>query len=230
MNILQQMLEKEVPVHLAAIRTLYKKLDKISGLDSSSIPIEFGYDETVLGSYTQRFSGKDEHFYFSLLFIGYGVPHPLSKEDREDLYRHEYAHFMQYNMIIPKKYQWKPGIHGSAWQYCCSLTGAVPTPYYKAGEAFMKQDYEKKLRNPIHDKTVPIIDNYRREQAYRRTKDTEIHFRIGDSVAHEKYGTGIVEKTETTASGIRLHIRFGDELKKIDQKWLLRSKCQPQRK
>lgn len=224
MNILHQMLEKETSIHLAAIRALYKKLDRISGLNSESVPIEFGYDDSLLGSYTQRSAGKEEKFYFSLLFIGYSVPHPLSKEDREDLYRHEYAHFMQYNMTIPKKYQWKPGIHGSAWQYCCSLVDAVPTPYYKAGEALIKTDYEKKLRNPIHDKTVPLVDNYRREQSYQKSKNTEIHFKIGETVEHSKYGTGVVENVEPTTSGVRVHVRFGDEIKKLDQKWLIRSR------
>ena len=33
---------------------------------------------------------------------------PLSKDDRMDLYKHEYAHYMQYNMDIPGKYNWQP--------------------------------------------------------------------------------------------------------------------------
>lgn len=63
-----------------------------------------------------------------------------------DLYKHEYAHYMQYNMDIPDKYNWQPGIHGSAWKYCCSLIGAAPTPYYKAGEGLIKHDYDKVLK------------------------------------------------------------------------------------
>ena len=50
------------------------------------------------------------------------------------------------------------------------LTGAVPTPYYRAGEALMKQDYEKVLKNRIHDRTVPIRDRYRQEQEYREKR------------------------------------------------------------
>ena len=61
---------------------------------------------------------KKEHFHFSLLFIAYGVKNPLSKEDRIDLFKHEYAHYMQYNMQIPEKYKWQAGTHGSAWKYC----------------------------------------------------------------------------------------------------------------
>lgn len=88
-----------------------------------------------------------------------------------DLYKHEYAHYMRYNMPIPKQYQWQPGIHGSAWKYCCSLVGAAPTPYYKAGEALMNHNYEKTLRQPIHDKTVTIRDQHRREQEYKITAE-----------------------------------------------------------
>lgn len=74
---------------------------------------------------------------------------PLSKDDRMDLYKHEYAHYMQYNMDIPDKYNWQPGIHGSAWKYCCSLIGAAPTPYYKAGEGLIKHDYDKVLKRKL---------------------------------------------------------------------------------
>ena len=52
------------------------------------------------------------------------------------------------------------GTHGSAWKYCCSLIGAAPAPYYKAGEALMNHDYDKVLKNRIHDKSVPVRDTY----------------------------------------------------------------------
>lgn len=29
-----------------------------------------------------------------------------------DLYKHEYAHYMQAHMKIPEKYQWQTGKHG----------------------------------------------------------------------------------------------------------------------
>ena len=37
-------------------------------------------------------------------------------------------------------------------------------------------------------------------------------------------GTGNIEHVEQLPGSVRLHIRFGEELKVIDQKWLLRSK------
>ena len=153
-----RILQNEIPILTAQIRALYAEFDKKYHLHGAKVPITFGYEKDLLGSYTQAGNGEEEHFHFLLLFAGYAVKNPLGKEERMDLYKHEYAHYMQYHMEIPKEYTWQPGIHGSAWKYCCSLIGAAPTPYYKAGEALMKHDYEKVLKNPIQDKSVAIRD------------------------------------------------------------------------
>ena len=116
-NNLRQLLENETKIHLAEIRFLYQKLDRQLGLNGARVPITFGFDTDRLGAYTPGFGQDEEEFHFSLLFIGYCVAKPLSKDDRMDLYKHEYAHYMQYNMDIPDKYNWQPGIHGSAWKY-----------------------------------------------------------------------------------------------------------------
>ena len=120
------------------------------------------------------------------------------------------------------KYQWQTGTHGSAWKYCCSLIGAVPTPYYKAGEALRDHDYDKVLKNRIHDKTVPIRDTYQRLQKAQKQKNEIIHYKIGDEVAHPRFGNGIVEKISPRSGGVHLHIRFDGEVKCIDQKWLMK--------
>lgn len=219
-------LQREIPILTAQIQALYAELDKKFHLNGASIPITFGFDKDLLGSYTQAGNGKKEHFHFSLYFVGYSVEHPLSKEDRLDLYKHEYAHYMQYNYAIPKQYEWQPGIHGSAWKYCCSLVGAAPTPYYKAGEALLKHNYDKVLKNPIHDKTVSLRDNYRRERKYQESKNSIIQYEIGEIVNHPKFGEGCIENIEQLSGSVRLHIRFGEEVKVIDQKWLLRTKYQ----
>ena len=105
-----------------------------------------------------------------------------------------------------------------------ALCGAAPTPYYRIGESLLKHDYDKALKNPIHDKTVPIRDTYRREQAYKSAKHSEIKFQVNDVVTHPKFGEGTVEEIVQLSNSVRLHIRFADdEVKKIDQKWLLRS-------
>ena len=125
-------LQKETTILTAQIRALYRELDKKYHLRGAQIPITFGFETDALGSYTRAGHHEKEHFHFSLLFVGYGVKNPLSKEDRMDLYKHEYAHYMEHHITIPREYQWQPGLHGSAWKYCCSLVGAAPTPYYKA--------------------------------------------------------------------------------------------------
>ena len=98
-NNLRQLLENETKIHLAEIRFLYQKLDRQLGLNGARVPITFGFDTDRLGAYTPGFGQDEEEFHFSLLFIGYCVTKPLSKDDRMDLYKHEYAHYMQYNMI-----------------------------------------------------------------------------------------------------------------------------------
>ena len=223
---LMNLLQKETPIITAHIRALYGELDKKFHLSGAKVPITFGFEKDVLGSYTKAGAGEKEHFHFSLLFVGYAVKKPLSKEDRLDLYKHEYAHYMQQNMEIPKEYLWQPGLHGSAWKYCCSLIGAAPTPYYKAGEALMKQDYDKVLRNPIHDKTIPIRDVYRREQEYQKSKNRIVQYQVGELVEHPKFGKGSIEHIQQMQDSVRLHIRFKEELKIIDQKWLLKTKYQ----
>lgn len=237
---LMRNLQKEIPILTAQIQALYQELDKKFLLHGARVPITFGFEKNLLGSYTRPESDdtgllgsyrranreEGEHFHFSLLFVGYGVKNPLGKEDRLDLYKHEYAHYMQYHMPIPKEYTWQPGIHGSAWKYCCSLVGAVPTPYYRAGETLMKQDYNRILKNPVHDRTVLIRDNYRREQNYQKDKNRIVQYQVGEKVQHPKFGQGFVEVIEQMPGSVRLKIRFGEELKVIDQKWLLRTKYQ----
>ena len=152
------------------------------------------------------------------------MKNPLSKEDRIDLFKHEYAHYMQYNMQIPEKYKWQAGTHGSAWKYCCSLIGAAPTPYYKAGEALMNHDYDKVLKNKIHDKSVSVRDTYQQLKTAQKKKDEVVQYKLGDAVTHPKFGHGIVEKINQRSGGVHLHIRFDGEVKCIDQKWLSRKK------
>lgn len=219
-------LEKEIPILTAQIRALYRELDKKYHLQGAAVPITFGYEKDLLGSYTQASNQEKEHFHFSLFFIGYAVQNPLGKEDRIDLYKHEYAHYMQYHMTIPKEYTWQPGVHGSVWKYCCSLVGAAPTPYYRAGEALLKHDYKKVLRNPIHDRSVSMRDTYRREQEYQNMKNRIVQYEVGEEIRHPKFGTGSIEKIEQLSGSVRLHIQFNGNLKIIDQKWLLREKCQ----
>lgn len=180
-------LQKETTILTAQIRALYRELDKKFHLRGAQIPITFGFETDALGSYTRTGHHEKEHFHFSLLFVGYGVKNPLSKEDRMDLYKHEYAHYMEHHIVIP---------------------------------------YEKKLKNPIHDKTVAIRDTYRRQQEHKSSQASIVQYTVGEQVQHPKFGEGCIEKIEQATGSVTLHIRFGNEIKVIDQKWLLRTKYQ----
>lgn len=222
-------LEKDIPILKAHILSLYKELDKKFHLHGADLPICFDYSEETLGSYTRKSENEQEHFRFSLLFIGYGIPNPISKEDRLDLFKHEYAHYMHANMSIPAEYNWQSGTHGSAWKYCCSLIGAAPTPYYKIGEGLLQHDYSSIKKKSLKDNTISIHDNYTREQEYQRNKNRQIQYTIGDEIIHPKFGRGIIENIEQLDGSVRLHIKFGDSIKKIDQKWLLKTNYQTTR-
>ena len=92
---LMNRLQKDILILTAQIKGLYAELDKKFRLNGAKVPITFGYDTDLLGSYTRASLDTEEHFHFSLLFAGYSVERPLSKEERLDLYKHEYAHYMR---------------------------------------------------------------------------------------------------------------------------------------
>ena len=144
----KRQLRKEIPALKAEILALYRSLDRKFGLHAAEVPIEFGFDEERLGAYTSSGNGQEESFYFSLVFVGFLSRDSLHREDKLDLYKHEYAHYMQFHMDIPKEYRFRSGLHGSAWKYCCSLVGAAPSEYYRFGKGREKHDYEKALNNP----------------------------------------------------------------------------------
>ncbi len=219
---------KELPVLRAEIHALYTKLDKRLGLSGADVPITFTENEEQLGSYTPPALDREEHFSFTLPFIAYSSRSQLQKSDREDLYLHEYAHYMRHTMDIPTEYDFESGPHGSAWRYCCSLINAVPSAYYKVGESLKKQNYNKALKNNWKDNAAKsrMLDTYHRTQESRAKVNSVARFKIGEEVKHPKFGFGIVEDVEETPSSVRLRVRFGEEVKLLDQKWLMKANIQ----
>lgn len=218
---LKLQLQREVP-HLAGeIRSLYQRLDRQFGLAGAKVPVTFGFETDVLGSYTPAGQGKKEHFHYSLLYIGYLDSRQIRKHDKIDLYKHEYAHYMAAHMDIPRQYQWQAGKHGSAWKYCCSLIGASPTAYFEADKALAEHDYKKALDNPWKNKSYTLLDNLRREKEYQASRDRVVRYHAGDKVDHPAYGEGVVEKAEQLQNAVRLHIHFADGVHVISQKWLI---------
>ena len=218
-------LEKQIPALRLQIQQMYASFDRKYHLHGATVPVVFGMDQDVLGSYTPPGDvDEEEHFYFSLRFVASYEERLITNEDRLDIFRHEYAHYMQYNMPIPAEYNWQKGKHGSAWKYCCSLTGAVPTPYYRAGETLKKQDYEKVLKNPWKGTTIPLLDTFHRETEYQRRKNSKVIFAQGETVMHPTFGEGVIQKIDPKEGSVILHIQFRDRIRKIDQKWLNRTR------
>lgn len=58
----------------------------------------------------------------------------------------------------------------------------------------------------------------------RKQKNRVIQYELGEKVKHPKFGEGLVENIQQTDGAVKLHIRFQDETKIIDQKWLLKTK------
>lgn len=50
---LMRRLQKDIPILTAQIRSLYTELDKKFRLNGAKVPITFGFDKDLLGSYTQ---------------------------------------------------------------------------------------------------------------------------------------------------------------------------------
>lgn len=218
-------LEKQIPALREQVRRLYTEYDRRFGLKGAAVPVTFGMETDVLGYYAPggEMHSAMERFHFSLLFVGSYAERAISKEDRLDIFKHEYAHYMQRNMPIPKEYMWKAGKHGSDWKYCCSLVGAAPTEYYRAGDALIKHDYDKILKNIWKDPNIPMLDIHHREQAYKKDRDSRILYQAGQTVTHPKFGEGVITGIEPKDGSVRLKIRFRNEEKMIDQKWLKRS-------
>lgn len=183
---LRQRLQKEIPILTALIKNLYGELDKKFHLNGAKVPVTFGFDTDSLGSYTRRSAHEKEHFHFSLLFIAYGVKNHCPKKTVLDCSNTSMHTICSNNMQIPEQYKWQTGTHGSAWKYCCSLVGAAPTPYYKAGEALMNHDYDKVLRTGSTTNPVPIRDTYRSLQTAQKQKDEVVQYKLGDTVTHSK--------------------------------------------
>ena len=68
-----------------------------------------------------------------------------------------------------------------------------------------------------------MLDTYRTQRAYKNMENAKVKYEIGDTVSHPKFGEGTVKDIEKQPSSVRLHIAFGDEIKVIDQKWLVKT-------
>ena len=77
---LSQALQKEIPILTAQIRSLYAEFDKKFHLNGAKIPITFGMEPDLLGSYTRGSCHEKEHIHVckdpvGLLFSEDFLPH-----------------------------------------------------------------------------------------------------------------------------------------------------------
>lgn len=221
---LMQLLKNEAPILEREIHSIYLALDKKTGLNGANLPIEFVLDEKTLGAYVPKHMDEPEHFQFSLLFIGYALNEQISKEEREMLYKHEYAHFMSHYINIPKEYTFKTGVHGSAFIYCCSLIGADPDEGFTPG-AKKEIDYEALLtKKKVDHNTVRLLDQQAQKKAYEANKNRQVKYQVGDTITHPKFGQGTIESIDQLDGSVRLNVKFAVGLKSIDQAWLEKQK------
>ena len=68
-----------------------------------------------------------------------------------------------------------------------------------------------------------MLDTYRTQKMYANMENAKVKYEVGDTVSHPKFGEGTVQEIEKQPSSVRLHIAFGDEIKVIDQKWLVKT-------
>ena len=66
---IRKLLDNETTIHEAQIRALFQTLDRKFGLRGASVPIRFGYDEAVLGSYTPLLPTKKKASIFPFCLL-----------------------------------------------------------------------------------------------------------------------------------------------------------------
>ena len=104
-----------------AIREELRKLDDITGLHGSRLPILFTKAKRTLGSFYHD-AEKPLNFRFSSVWL---TDPNFAHAQGIDLIRHEYAHYMDFMRNGKSS-------HGPKWKACCREIGAEPSAHYNA--------------------------------------------------------------------------------------------------
>ena len=97
------------------IRAELRRLDAKTGFRAADLPIKFGNARSYLGRFSYPKDGRLE-FYFSNYY--FRDPN-LALEEKLNVIRHEYAHFLDYKLHGSSS-------HGPLWKQCCKMVDAVP--------------------------------------------------------------------------------------------------------
>ena len=169
-NNLRHLLENETKIHLAEIRFLYQKLDRQLGLNGARVPITFGFDNDRLGAYTPGFGQDEEEFHFSLLFIGYCVAKPLSKDDRIDLYK--------LNM---------PTICSTIWTSRTNTTGSPASTEVRGNTAaHLSEQLPLLTTKPVKDLLSTIMIRFSKRKLLTRVFLSATHIHASRNTAKRK--------------------------------------------
>lgn len=121
------------------IRKEYDRLDKILGIDTSHIIIDFGSsNKTETAAFTQFYSNAPtvpKRIRFNMAIMGV-----LNDTNCLDIIRHEYAHAA---VALKENYTGLP--HGGPWKKICRQIGCRPSPYtYNGRKIEYIEDYKIK--------------------------------------------------------------------------------------
>ena len=65
---------------------------------------------------------------------------------------------------------------------------------------------------------------YRSHYQNKNQKNSTVHYQVGENIKHPTFGDGTIEQIQQDNRSVKLHIRFKNETKIIDQSWLLKTK------
>lgn len=175
------------------IREEMRRLDAVTGLKGSEVPIVFGYARQTLGLFQYTREGKPALFRFSRHFLD--DPN-FSHAQALDLIRHEYAHYMN---LMRNGREHGSG-HGENWKQCCREIGAAPERCYQPAQ------------NEV---------SLRRERGLEKLEKHIAMLRVQMRLRHPVFGEGVLTEILKTESGARLTIRFAAESRTLDARWVL---------
>ena len=171
------------------IRAELKKLDKKTGLHGADIDIKFIEAYFTLGYFSAK---KDEKMLFGFsnkFFQNDDFPYEMAL----DVIRHEYAHYMDYELYGGYG-------HSYTWKKCCSEVGANPFRLY---DERLSSYYREKRK--VQKKLDTIFEQY-----------TE-----GEVIQHPVFGKGVISGVTGDGSSKILTVNFEKAgVKKLGVKWV----------
>lgn len=171
----------------ADIRAELARLDALTGLSGAALPIRFGRARRTLGMFMPGVNGQEEGFRFSLYY--FDNPQ-FSRAEALDVIRHEYAHYMDWELNGACG-------HGKSWKRCCQKVGACPTRLYT----------EQFARGARY---------LQRQEELSRNRNT---FRAGQKLAHPDFGVGVIQAVSASGSTRLLTVRFDRAVKVLEAGW-----------